>query len=369
MANHQVPNDPMAKKVLYGVGALLLFTVLILLYFLLSTISKNTTEGEIVAEGKTENLKAVANFKAAKVRDQLMPIGTVKTGKKVAGGGSAGPRSGEDVYTAVCTACHSTGAAGAPKLDDKANWETRVATGLEALIASVTNGKGAMPARAGNPSLKDAEIHNGIIYMTSQAGFNLGEEKSGEEEKKAEEGSDAKTDDATQAKESGDSKETSANTKAEATEESVEVPAKPAAPATPETPATPNTPSTPAAPAAPAKQEATDAEQTKSSAEGTQTAKTEKTGAESATDTLAHGKSIYDKTCFTCHATGAANSPKLDDKANWEPRLAQGKEALYTSALKGKVGKAGVMPPKGGHMYLSDDDVKAAVDYMAEQTK
>src|SRR4029453_16435188 len=55
----------------------------------------------------------------------------------------------------------------------------------------------------------------------------------------------------------------------------------------------------------------------------------------------ADGKSVYDTTCMACHSTGAANAPKLGDKAAWKPRLAQGMPHLYTSALKGK----GAMPP------------------------
>lgn len=77
------------------------------------------------------------------------------------------------------------------------------------------------------------------------------------------------------------------------------------------------------------------------------------------------GKSVFDANCSACHATGAAGAPKLGDKAAWAPRLATGKASLYTSALKGKA----VMPPKGGNASLSDEDVKAAVDYLVSQAK
>ena len=79
----------------------------------------------------------------------------------------------------------------------------------------------------------------------------------------------------------------------------------------------------------------------------------------------ADGKTTYDTTCTACHGTGAAGAPKLGDKAAWAPRLAQGKNTLYASALKGK----GAMPPKGGNTALPDDAVKAAVDYMAAAAK
>jgi cytochrome c oxidase subunit II len=77
------------------------------------------------------------------------------------------------------------------------------------------------------------------------------------------------------------------------------------------------------------------------------------------------GKTTYDTACMACHATGAAGAPKLGDKAAWAPRLKQGTGALHAAALKGK----GAMPPKGGNTALSDDAVKAAVDYMISSVK
>lgn len=79
----------------------------------------------------------------------------------------------------------------------------------------------------------------------------------------------------------------------------------------------------------------------------------------------ADGKAVYSQTCAACHASGVANAPKTGDKAAWEPRIKTGKDALITSALKGK----GAMPAKGGNASLSDDDVKAAVDYLIAQAK
>jgi len=81
------------------------------------------------------------------------------------------------------------------------------------------------------------------------------------------------------------------------------------------------------------------------------------------------GKATYDASCMACHAAGVAGAPKLGDKANWGPRIAQGNDTLYTHAIKGFQGKAGMMPPKGGNMALKDEDVKAAVDFMVSQGK
>ena len=76
----------------------------------------------------------------------------------------------------------------------------------------------------------------------------------------------------------------------------------------------------------------------------------------------ADGKEVYNKSCAACHA---ALSPKLGDKAAWEPRLKQGNDALVAAVVKGK----GAMPAKGGNASLSEADINAAVDYMVAQVK
>lgn len=77
--------------------------------------------------------------------------------------------SGKDVYGASCAACHASGAAGAPKLGDKAAWGPRIKTGMDALYGTALKGKGAMPAKGGNASLSDADVKAAVDYMVSQA--------------------------------------------------------------------------------------------------------------------------------------------------------------------------------------------------------
>jgi cytochrome c5 len=72
---------------------------------------------------------------------------------------------GKAVYDKTCVACHASGVANAPKLGDKAAWAPRVATGKPALLASVKNGKGAMPPKAGVADLKDDDIQAAIDFM------------------------------------------------------------------------------------------------------------------------------------------------------------------------------------------------------------
>jgi cytochrome c5 len=77
----------------------------------------------------------------------------------------------------------------------------------------------------------------------------------------------------------------------------------------------------------------------------------------------ARGQQIYRQTCAFCHDKGLAGAPKSGDAGAWSPRLAQGIDTLYASALQGK----NAMPAKGGNPSLADGDVRAAVDYLAAQ--
>lgn len=72
---------------------------------------------------------------------------------------------GKAVYDKTCAACHATGVANAPKFGDKAAWAPRVATGKDALVASVVKGKGAMPPKAGAANLSDDDIKAAVDYM------------------------------------------------------------------------------------------------------------------------------------------------------------------------------------------------------------
>lgn len=77
------------------------------------------------------------------------------------------------------------------------------------------------------------------------------------------------------------------------------------------------------------------------------------------------GHSVYTKSCAACHDSGVMGAPKVGDKATWVPLVAEGVEKMTHSAIKGK----GKMPPKGGNMKLSDDEVGSAVEYMIDKSK
>lgn len=73
---------------------------------------------------------------------------------------------------------------------------------------------------------------------------------------------------------------------------------------------------------------------------------------------------LYQSACLACHTTGAAGAPKIGVAAEWTERLAKGLDGLVTSAING----IGAMPPRGGSQF-SDDQIKAVVEYILDQSK
>jgi cytochrome c5 len=82
---------------------------------------------------------------------------------------------------------------------------------------------------------------------------------------------------------------------------------------------------------------------------------------------LQYGKTIWLGTCEGCHGWGVADAPIPMNYEEWEHRIAKGKDVLYQHAIEGFFGPDdSMMPERGGNLSLSDDEVKAAVDYMYE---
>ena len=94
-----------------------------------------------------------------------------KTPAIVSGNPTADSSSGKgrSVYQASCSACHATGAAGAPKLGDAAAWAPRVSSGIASLHNSALKGKGAMPAKGGNAGLADTDVKAAVEFMVAQS--------------------------------------------------------------------------------------------------------------------------------------------------------------------------------------------------------
>lgn len=110
---------------------------------------------------------------AEAVARRLQPIGTIEI-KDASDASSL--KNGEQVFQAQCTACHATGAAGAPKLGDEAAWGPRIKTGYDALLTSALKGKGNMGAQGGG-DFSDLEIGRAVVYMANKGGAKLDEPK------------------------------------------------------------------------------------------------------------------------------------------------------------------------------------------------
>lgn len=115
------------------------------------------------------------------VDQRLAPIGDVQiannSGSQVAssapaiGGNAPGAaQTGKQIWEGTCSACHESGALGAPKIGNKTEWAPRIAEGLKTLESHALNGYKQMPAHGGNPALTDAEVIKALEYMVSQSG-------------------------------------------------------------------------------------------------------------------------------------------------------------------------------------------------------
>ncbi len=113
------------------------------------------------------NTPKMSEAQAAEVDARIKPVGTLVIADANA---VHVEMTGEQVFNAVCTACHTPGALGAPKFGNKGDWGPRIAKGYATLISHAENGFNKMPARGGNPDLTDLEIARAVAYMADAGG-------------------------------------------------------------------------------------------------------------------------------------------------------------------------------------------------------
>jgi len=208
---------------------------------------------------------------AAAIAQRVQPIGKVEV-RDV--NDASTQRTGEQVFAGQCTACHSAGALGAPKLGDTSAWGPRITQGYDALVHSALAGKGAMPPQGGG-DFTDLEIARAVVYMADKGGAKFPEPKvppaaTSTTTAKADQGGDAA------AAAVANAKAAMANVASAA-------------------PAATNTAAASGSPPA-----------------------------------------LYAQVCQACHASGVAGAPKIGDKAAWAPRLADGIDGMTAIAIKGK---------------------------------
>jgi cytochrome c5 len=84
-------------------------------------------------------------------------------------------KAGQEVYDAVCSSCHSTGALGAPKFDSRGDWAGRLGQGYDTLVKHAIEGLRQMPARGGDSDLSDIEVARAVAYLANSAGAKFKE--------------------------------------------------------------------------------------------------------------------------------------------------------------------------------------------------
>jgi len=303
------------------------------------------------------------------IAERLRPVGAVAFA-----GAPAGPRtsqSGEAVYKLACSACHATGAAGAPKAGDNSAWAPRIKQGFDTLVKHAVEGYKGMPAMGGNPDLDPVEVARAVAYIANQSGAKFKEPeapaavaakssaRSGEQivqatcgnchnaglngapkigdraawTKRVSKGVDAVTAAAIR----GHGRMPARGGMADLTDAELKSAVQYMFSQSVGAAATASTST--AAPVA-------------ATAPPTREAKPD-------------GAKVYSTACSACHATGVAGAPKYGDKVAWAVRSKAGVDALVASAIKGK----GAMPPKGGLATATDADIRAAVEYMLAAAK
>ena len=156
------------KQLLYAILAAFLIPIVIIV--LLTQYVGNLKNPSKASDAYTEE----------KTLERIAPIGSIRT-EPVLADLSANEKdanitkvalSGEQVYANRCAACHEAGVLNAPKIGDTAAWAPRISQGLDTLVYSVLNGKGAMASQKG-PLNTDEELKSAVIYLTNKSGGSL----------------------------------------------------------------------------------------------------------------------------------------------------------------------------------------------------
>jgi c(7)-type cytochrome triheme protein len=263
-------------------------------------------------------------------------------------------QEGLSTYEKTCAACHANAAGGAPRSDDSAAWQARLAkNGYSGLFDSAIKGKGAMPPKGGNAALSEDQVMSAVMHMLRLAASGPVAATSAPATKTP------------RAVAAASAAVPSPSDVSGSKGRSVYLASCSACHATGAAGA-PKLGGGNASLADADVKAAVDFMVAQSKAITNTSAVAAKPEAKeivSAGVAGSPGKSVYQATCAACHATGIAGAPKLGDQTAWAARVKAGNAALYGNAIKGK----GAMPAKGGNAALPDAEVKSAVDFMLAQ--
>ncbi len=151
----------------------ILFAFMVAMYFLANHITDQSHDMDMSSSSMAKQM----------VAERLAPVGqdaiagqTPPPSEQPAAATAAkpaAPKSGKEIWEGTCSACHGTGAAGAPKIGDKKAWAPRIAQGLKTLEQHALKGFSSnglmMPAKGGNPGLSDEDVIKAVKYMVDQS--------------------------------------------------------------------------------------------------------------------------------------------------------------------------------------------------------
>jgi cytochrome c5 len=132
------------------------------------------TVGMLIGVYKSSGSTLVSSMSEDAVNARIQKVGLLQIGES-----RRAPKTGEEVFMAQCTTCHTAGMLGAPKFGDAAVWAPRIATGYAALLNSALKGKGNMTPQSGG-ALSDYEIARALVYMANASGAKFDEPKAPE---------------------------------------------------------------------------------------------------------------------------------------------------------------------------------------------
>ena len=161
VAEHDLPHEgPIRtpKQLMWAVGASFLVPIVAIILLVNYVNFDNKPAAGSDAMGAQAVAKRLQRVGAVEIRDPATAV----------------VRTGEQVFQGACTACHTAGAAGAPKTGDEAAWAPRLKTGYEALLNSALKGKGAMGAQGGG-DYSDFEVGRAVVYMANKSGAKFAE--------------------------------------------------------------------------------------------------------------------------------------------------------------------------------------------------
>lgn len=156
---HAAPTHSAAKKV---------FNLVVLLAVPVLTV------GSLIGYYRSHDSAPAGSMSEEAVAARIQKVGMLQLGES-----KRELKTGEEVFKAQCTTCHTAGLLGAPKFGDAAAWGARIATGYETLLNSALKGKNAMTAQGGG-AFSDYEVGRAVVYMANAGGAKFAEPKAPE---------------------------------------------------------------------------------------------------------------------------------------------------------------------------------------------